>query len=108
MFVGGNATRLIELAKSEPNAELRRIAVRNLGLIGSTRSGNALVEIFTTEKNVEIRYAVIEALFIQNNAESLVTLARKETDPQMKRRMVEKLSLMRSKVATDYLLELLR
>ena len=34
MFVGGNADRLIELAKTEQNPELRRDAVRNLGVMG--------------------------------------------------------------------------
>ena len=34
MFVGGNATRLIELAQTEKDPELRRAAVRNLGLMG--------------------------------------------------------------------------
>jgi hypothetical protein len=36
-----------------------------------------------------------------------VALARKETSPEMKRDLVQKLSLMKSKVATDYLLEIL-
>ncbi len=35
MFVGGNSTRLIDLANTEQNAELRRTAIRNLGLMGS-------------------------------------------------------------------------
>ena len=50
---------------------------------------------------------MINSLFVQNNAESLVAIARKETDPAMKREMVSKLSLMKSKVALDYLMEIL-
>ncbi len=38
MFVGGNVTRMSELALNEPNVELRRAAIRNLGLMGSRRS----------------------------------------------------------------------
>ena len=72
MFVGGNAERLIQLAKTESDPELRRVAVRNLGLMGSKRTGDALVEIYTTDKDPEIRKAVVQGLFIQNNAESLV------------------------------------
>jgi HEAT repeat protein len=108
MFVGGDSTRLIELARNEQNPELRRIAVRNLGLMGASRSGTALVEIYNSDKDPAIKSAVIEALFISNNAESLVALARKETDANMKREMVRKLSLMQSKVALDYLMELLK
>jgi hypothetical protein len=36
-----------------------------------------------------------------------VTLARKEQNAELKKDAVEKLSLMKSKVATDYMLELL-
>lgn len=107
MFVGGNSERLIQLAKAESDPELRRVAVRNLGLMGSRRTGDALVEIYTTDKNPEIRKAVVEGLFIQQNAESLVAIARKETDITMKRQIVQKLSLMQSKVAMDYLMELI-
>jgi hypothetical protein len=108
MFVGGDATRLIELARTESNPELRRTAVRNLGLIGSQRTGAALAEIYAKDTDPEIKRAVIQALFIQNNAESLVAMARKETDRERKLEIVSKLSLMRSKVAQDYLAELLK
>jgi len=107
MFTGGNATRMIDLAKTEQNPELRRIAVRNLGLMGGSKTGPALADIYGSDKDPAIRRAVIQALFIQDNAESLVAMARKEQDPEMKKEIVQKLSLMHSKVATDYLLEIL-
>ena len=108
MFVGGNATRLIELAKSEQNPELRRTAVRNLGLIGGKQTADALVDIYNTDKDPDVRKAVIEALFIQSNGDALVALARKEQDRDMKMQIVQKLSLIgNSKAAKDYLLELL-
>ena len=108
MFVGGNATRLIELAKTEPNAELRRTAVRNLGLMRTSATGPALVEIYTSQKEAEVRSAAVQGLFVQNNAEALVTLARRESDPAMKKELVQRLSLMsKSKVAMDYLMEVL-
>jgi HEAT repeat protein len=107
MFVGGNATRLIELANSEQNVELRRTAIRNLGLMGSPRTGEALTAIYGREKDLETRKAVIQAFFLQNNAEQLVAIARKETDPEIRREIVSRLSTMRSKVALDYLMEIL-
>ena len=109
MFVGGNAERLIELAKSEPDPELRRTAIRNLGLMGHERTGATLVEIYGADRDPAVRKAVVEGLFLQNHADALVALARKESDPELKRRIVEKLSLMQgSKVAMDYLMELLK
>lgn len=107
LFVGGDAQRLIELANTEANPELRRAAVRHLGTMGAARTGEALVALYQKEKDADIRRTVVQALFVQGNAESLVAIARKETDITMRREIVEKLSLMKSKVATDYLMELL-
>lgn len=107
LFTGGSVARLTELAKTEKTPELRLYAVRNLGVMDSKRTGDTLVEIYTTDKDPEVRKAVINGLFTSNNAEGLVALARKESDPAMKKEMVSRLSNMRSKVATDYLLEIL-
>jgi hypothetical protein len=107
LFTGGSLTRLSELARSEQNAELRLLAVRNLGVMDSKRTGDVLLQIYNTDKDPEIRKAVINGLGNSNNAEALVALARKESDPVMKKQMVSRLSNMRSKVATDYLIELL-
>jgi HEAT repeat protein len=108
LFTGGSVTRLSELARSEQNPELRLLAVRNLSLMGSKRTGDTLVEIYNSDKNPDIRKAIIGGLFNSNNPEALVGLARKEQDMTLKKDIVSKLSNMRgSKVATDYLLELL-
>ena len=107
MFVGGNATRMIELAKTEKDPDLRNTAVRNLGLMGGPKTGDALVEIYGTEKDPSVRKGVVNALFLQGNATALVALARKETDADMKKSIVQKLSMMQGKVVTDYMQELL-
>jgi HEAT repeat protein len=109
MFVGGNADRLIELAKTEKDLELRRTAVRNLGVMGSKRSGDALVQIYNSDKTPEIRAAAINGLFVQNNAKALIDLARKEQDVAMKKDIVQKLSLMgkNNPEVMQYMMELL-
>ncbi|HEY2434981.1 MAG TPA: HEAT repeat domain-containing protein [Vicinamibacterales bacterium] len=107
MFVGGNATRLTDIAKSDTNPELRLLAVRNLGVMGSKRSADTLVEIYGSDKDPEVKKAVVNGLFVGGNADQLVALARKEPDPAMKKEIVARLSNMRSKAATDYLLEIL-
>ena len=107
MFVGGDVARLTQLAKSEQNQELRLLAVRNLGVMGSKRTGDTLVEIYNGDKDPAVKRAALNGLFVSDNAEGLVALARKESDPAMKKEIVSKLSNMRSKVAIDYLLEIL-
>jgi tetratricopeptide (TPR) repeat protein len=107
MFVGGDASRLMDLAKSEQNPDLRMMAIKNLGLMRRQDTGDALVGIYTSDKNAGVRGAVITALFLQNNADALVAIARKEQDPEMKKQLVQRLSLMHSKAATDYMVEIL-
>jgi hypothetical protein len=111
MFVGGNADKLIDLAKNEKDPQLRRAAVRNLGLMGSSRTADAIKAIYQqADSTPEIKKEAINALFLQNNGRVLVELARAEKDPAMKKEMVQKMSVMggKSKEVTDYLLELLK
>lgn len=108
MQASGNATRMIELAKTEKDPDLRRAALRNLGVMGSKAAGDALVELYAGEQDPNLRRTIISSLFTQGNATALVGLARKEQDIAMKKDMVQKLSMMDSKVARDYMLELLK
>lgn len=108
LFMGGDAARLIEIANSDTNIELRRRAIQHLGMMGRQRTADAILNVYNGQTDIGLKEAAIEALFIQQNAESLVALARKESDRELKKRIVEKLSLMRSPVARDYLLELLK
>ena len=109
MFVGGGADKLIELAKNEKDPQLRKTAVRNLGLLGGSKTGDAIKAIYQSDASPEIRKEAINALFLQNNGHVLVELARAEKDPQMKKELVSKMSVMgKNKEVTDYLLELLK
>jgi HEAT repeat protein len=108
MFVGGDSDKLIELAKGEKDPELRKSAIRNLGLMKRPGTTEALTSIYASDTAPDVRRTVINALFLQNNAGALVTLARAEKSPEMKKEIVSKLSIMKSKEATDYLMELLK
>jgi len=104
----GNAEKLMVIAQSEQDPELRRTAIRSLGQLRRTETGPRLTALYDKEQNVEVRKAVVDALFIQNNATALVAIARKERDPELKQELVRKLATMKDKEATDYLLELLK
>jgi hypothetical protein len=107
-FLAGDAPKLLEAANNEKDPELRRVAVRNLGLIHSDDSGKALQSIYAKETDRGIKEEVLNAYFIQNNAAAIVAIARSEKDPELKRTAVSKLSIMHSKEATDYLMEILQ
>ena len=108
LFMGGDSTHLLEVANNDTNMDLRRRAIQHLGMLGRDRTGDAILNIYNRQTDVGLKDAAIDALFIQQNAETLVALARKESDRDLKRRIVSKLALMPSPAARDYMLELLK
>jgi len=106
LFLAGDRERMGDLAKNEKDHNLRLSAINYLGLMGK-QSDEILTGIYSSDPDPEVRRKVINALFLAGDAKGLVDLARKETDPNMKKAIVSQLSLMHSKEATDYLMEIL-
>lgn len=107
-FLSGDAPKLLEVAQNDKDPELRRTAIRNLGLIHSDESSKALQSIYSKETDRSVKEEVLNSYFLQNNAGAIVAIARGEKDPELKRVAVSKLSIMHSKEATDYLMEILQ
>jgi hypothetical protein len=81
--------------------------VRSLGVVGASKTGLALRALYASASSPEIKKEIVNALFGQRNAAALVDLARAERDPGVKRDMVSRLSVMKSREASDHLIELL-
>ncbi len=107
LFMSGNADKLVELAKSEKDDNLRHLAINQLGISPRSKTGSALTSLYAPETNADNKKAIINALFIQNNAAALVEIARKESDVNVKKTIVQQLAIMHSKEASDYLMEIL-
>jgi HEAT repeat protein len=107
LMVSGDATKLLEIAKTEKDPKLRLDAINQLGVMGRSKTGDSLAGMYRQESDAGVKKAIINALFVQGNAPAMVDLARKETNPEVRKRIVEQLSVMHSKEATDYLMELL-
>jgi tetratricopeptide (TPR) repeat protein len=106
--VGGDTDGLIEISKNETDPAVKSEIIHSLGVFGGRRASDALLDMYNAagaDKNT--KNAVIDALFVQGSAKQLVAMARKETDPEMKKRIVSKLAIMGSKEGNDYLLEIL-
>jgi HEAT repeat protein len=99
---------LAKIAKSEQNLELRREAIRQLGNIRDDQAVTNLVAIYGSESDREIKTEILSSLRNQQAAKQIVDCARKETDPELKKAAVRYLSEMRSKEATDFLMEILK
>jgi hypothetical protein len=107
MFIGGSADKLGDLARNEKNPELRIAAIKNLGLISGERTSAILKSLYDSDPNVDVRHAVISALFLHGDAKTLVALGRAEKNPDLRKAIVTKLSIMNSKDAADFLLDIL-
>jgi HEAT repeat protein len=101
------ATALSKIADSEQNPDLRRNAIRNLGIAGGMSVAPALVMIYQKNSDAETKRAAAQSLFLANAAHDLVTLARGEKDMELKQYLVQQLSLMHDQEATSYMMEIL-
>ena len=107
LFIGGASDKLAEALRTERDPSLRAAAIHNLGLVGGPKSAAVLVEAYRTESDPEVRKKVMHALFLQGNASALVQIARAESNPELRKSAVHWLSLMHSKEATAYMMEIL-
>jgi len=108
MFLSGNTTRLTELARTEKDPQLRATAVKSLGLRRDNAAGDTLLSIYKSDTHPEVKDAVLNALFLQQNGKALIDIAKTEKDGQLKEKAVQKMSLLHSKEVTDYMLEVLK
>jgi hypothetical protein len=110
-MMSGNVDGTVDAAKNEKDADLRRAAIHNLGVMRNTsgaNTGDVLVSIYKGDTQNDIKRDVVNALFLQHNAKALVDLAKTEKDASLKREIVQKLSIMKAPEATEYMLELLK
>ncbi len=98
-----NIKLLDELYRSSSRPEVRTSVIRSLGLIENQKSGEALRALYASAPDPSIRKAVLEALFIQQNARALIDLYRTEKDREVRREIVRYLSMMDSEEATQFL-----
>jgi HEAT repeats len=107
-FQNGSADKIGEIARTEKDSDLRRLAIRNLGMMNRPGTTEALVAIYRSDNTSDVRREIINSLFVHRDAKALVDLAKAEKDPSLKREIVSKLSTMKAPEATEYMLELLK
>jgi len=107
MGMAGDAQGLNEAAASEKDPRVRGQAIRAIGLFGGSEGAATLITIYNANNDFETKKEVVKALFLHGAGKEMVTLARKETNPQMKRELIQKMSLMSSPEITEYMMEIL-
>ena len=106
----GATDQVMRIIKTEKDPDIVRRAIRTLGNQPPAKTGQFLVDTYATEQNPQTRTTIINALDAQQNAEGLVAIARKEASLELKKQIVRSLSDMapKSKVAADYLMEIIK
>ena len=100
--IGGGAEALFEVVKSEKDQELLLDAVKKMGILDESDTGQYLTNIYQGNNNNAVRSSVITAMFIQSNVNGLTDIIKLEKDPELKREALRKLSLMDSDEALQY------
>jgi HEAT repeat protein len=108
LAVADDASALIEIAREEKDPGLRRKAISGLGINDSPQAAAALKSLYTSNADVDTRRAVIEGLFIQDNAKALIELFHGEKDRALRREIVQKLGNMDSDEAMEFLEKVFR
>ncbi len=108
LFIAGATDKLLDLMKNEKDPKVREEAIRSYARTpGAT--AETLAGFYSANTDQGTRRAIVNGLFERGDAKLLVDLARKESDPAMKRYIVQQLGNMpHNKDATDYMIELLK
>jgi HEAT repeat protein len=105
----GALDQLEQIVKTEKEPAVRQRAIRALGNQKTDKTGAMLTNLYAGGDK-DTKEAVISAFGNQNNADGLVAIARKESDKDLRLKIVRQLVDMapRSKAAADYLMEIVK
>jgi len=106
MMIGKDIAGLKIVLQSEQDAGLRSTAIQMLAVSDDDEAAAYLVSLYPDGSRDE-KLAVIESMMIMENAEGMIGLMKNETDPELKREMLQMLTIMDSEESNQYLFELL-
>ena len=107
MLLCGCDHELAEIVQTEKDPGVLDKAINTLGLVGGSDSLAALTRLYGTQADLSTKKKVINALFLHGAGKEMVALARKETNPELKKSLIQKMSLMSSPEITEYMMEIL-
>jgi len=106
MMVADDIEGLQKVLQTEKDEELRAQAIQMLAVSDDDGAAEYLVELYPRASHTE-KQAVIQSMMIMENAEGLMELMKTETDPELKREMLQMLTIMDSEESDQYLFEML-
>jgi len=107
MLLCGCAHELAEIVQTEKDPAVLDKAINTLGLVGGDESLAALTKVYSSQADLSVKKKVVNALFLHGAGKEMVALARKETNPELRKALIQKMSLMSSPEISDYMMEIL-
>jgi HEAT repeat protein len=106
MMIADDVDGLKKVLQSEKDEELRAQAIQMLAVSDDDEAAQYLVGLYPQASHTE-KQAIIESMMIMESAEGLISLMKTETDPELKREMLQMLTIMDSEESDRYLFEML-
>jgi RNA polymerase sigma-70 factor (ECF subfamily) len=78
-MIAGERVRLLEVAKTDRDDELRRRAVRHLGALGAEA---ALAEMYESESSIDVKKSILQAWMVAGAAEPLLAVAQNRAESE--------------------------
>ena len=99
-MVSGSKDAVLAVARNEQNPELRIDAIQQLGIMGASAE---LMQFYTSDAPVEVKKAVLKALFVGGQSDKILEIARNDKDIAMRREAIHLLGPMGGAKAGDAL-----
>ncbi len=106
MMIADDTDGIMKVLQSEQDTELRAAAIQALAISDDDEAARYLVTLYPDGSREE-KQAVIQSMMIMENTQGLISLLKTETDPELKREMLQMLTTMDSEESDEYLFELL-
>jgi HEAT repeat protein len=106
MSISDDTDGLFRILQVEKDTELRSTAIQLLGVNGGDEAADYLINLYPDGTRAE-KSAVIESMMIMDNTEGMLSLLKQENDPELKREMLQMLTVMDSEKSDEHLFELL-
>ena len=105
--IAGDVDTLAKAARESSDPQIRRKAIEGLAISDNDDAGKMLRKLYGEFSDVDDKRKVLEGLMIQSDAKTLIELFRAEKDPNLKKAILQQLSVMDDPDATREILNVL-
>jgi HEAT repeat protein len=106
LVIADDAAGITNILRVEKDPGLRAEAIRGLAIIDDELASGYVLELYPDGTREE-KSAIIESMMIAENTQGLLGLLEQENDPELKREMLQMLTIIDSEESNEYLFRML-